>query len=539
MDLTFITPRDLEPVATLSTDDDARTGAGLAVPFGVASEPSAGDGHRYRFTTPPDNADELVDVVREHDEDSVIGRLARPFTAASAGLDAVARFFDTTAGRDAYVEAREGVRRGFSIGAEIYRFTTDPDGVRNVTSWGARHLGVVRRPAFTTAGIQFSASATEKGTPPMTDTTTAPDVDQIARRVVELPAITDLSAKVEALPSVADLAAAVSDHLDLATPASHPLAPFATPAEFYAEFQAATAAEDTDKVEALVAAFAVPDQTTGDNPGVMPPAWRTDIKRRIDRRTPAMRLFGSIGLPSTGMDVSWPYLDPALDIDGIIQQQVSEKTELQGVPINILKATAGIKTAGAVSDISYQLLMRSAPSYLAAHNEILLAAWSRYLEARFEDQLLNLGTLTGEAAPTTAAALRARLFALSAEVEDATGSPADVVLASSDVWAGIGADPDLVNPSYGTQNVAGTSSASTLSLSVNGLKVERAPFFPPGTLMVASSDAAKASHSGARVATAEDVRKLGRDVAVWGMYTDGEVYFPQGVLIDTTVEAGA
>lgn len=524
--------------ACLAVDEQARTARGLAVPYGVASLPSSGDGRSYRFNGPPDNADELVDVVREHDEDALVGRLAQPWESGKAGLSAVARFFDTSRGRDAETEAREGARRGFSVGALIKKFTETEDGVRDVTSWDAAHLGIVRRPAFSSAGIQFSAAAhTPEKENPMPDTV---DVAQLAEKVAELPKIVELAEKVDSMPTIAQLAEKVAEALDLDNAPAHPLAPFATAAEFYAEFQAATAAEDKDKVDALQAAFAVPDQTTPNNPGVMPPAWRTDIKKRIDRRTPAIRAFGTIGLPATGMDVTWPYLDPALDVDAIIQRQLTEKSELQGVPINILKASESIKTAGAVSDISYQLLMRSAPSYLAAHNEILLAAWARYIEARFTAQLLAKGTDTGAATPTTAtpttaAALRGRLFELSADVEDATGSPADVVLVSSDVWGSIGADPDLVNPAYGTQNVGGTSSAKTLNINVNGLDVQRAPFLPDGTLVVASSDAAKASNSGARVATAEDVRKLGRDVAVWGMYTDGEVYFPGGILIDNGV----
>ena len=520
--------------ACLSVDTTARTARGLAVPFGVASLPSAGDGRRYRFNGPPDNADDLVDVVREHDEDALVGRLAQPWETAKTGLSAVARFFDTSRGRDAETEAREGARRGFSVGAHIKKFTETEDGVRDVTSWDAAHLGIVRRPAFTEAGIQFSAAAhTPQKETTVSDTTV--DVAQLAKKVVELPEIADLAKKVDEFPTIAQLAEQVAEALDLDDTPSHPLAPFATASDYYAAFQAATESGDSDKTEALQAAFAVPDQTTGNNPGVMPPVWRTDIKKRIDRRTPAMRAFGTIGLPATGMDVTWPYLDPSLDIDAIIQQQLTEKTELQGVEINILKKSTGIKTAGAVSDISYQLLMRSAPSYLAAHNEILLAAWSRYLEAKFTAQLLALGTDTGAAAPTTAADLRARLFELSGDVEDATGSPADVVLASTDIWSAVGADPDLYNPAYGTQNVSGTSSARTLSVNVNGMSIERAPFLPSGTLVVASSDAAKASNSGARVATAEDVRKLGRDVAVWGMYTDGEVYFPGGILIDNGV----
>src|SRR5699024_633994 len=149
-------PADL---ACLSTDDEQRTGRGLAVPFGVASGPSSSDGHRYRFTTPPDNLDELVDVVREHDDDRLVGRLAQAWEQTKDGLLATARFFDTTAGRDAFTEAKEGARRGFSVAAAIKKFTTSEDGVRDVTSWDAAHLGVVRRPAFDGAGIQFSAAA--------------------------------------------------------------------------------------------------------------------------------------------------------------------------------------------------------------------------------------------------------------------------------------------------------------------------------------------------------------------------------------------
>lgn len=518
--------------ACLSVDTEARTARGLAVPFGVASLPSSGDGRSYRFNGPPDNADELVDVVREHDEDALVGRLAQPWETAKTGLSAVARFFDTSRGRDAETEAREGARRGFSVGAVIKQFTETEDGVRDVTSWDCAHLGIVRRPAFTEAGIQFSAAAhTPQKETPMPDI----DVAALAAQVIETPKIAELAEKVDNMPTVAELAERVAEHLDLEDAPKHPLAPFATASDYYAAFQAATQAGNAEQVDTLQAAFAVPDQITSDNPGVMPPAWRTDIKKRIDRRTPAIRAFGTIGLPDSGMDVTWPYLDPALNIDTIIQQQANEKEELQGVKIKILKKSIGIKTAGAISDISYQLLMRSAPSYLAAHNEILLAAWSRYLEAKFTAQLLALGTDTGAAAPTTAADLRARLFELSGDVEDATGSPADVVLASTDIWSAVGADPDLYNPAYGTQNVSGTSSARTLSVNVNGMSIERAPFLPSGTLVVASSDAAKASNSGARVATAEDVRKLGRDVAVWGMYTDGEVYFPGGILIDNGV----
>lgn len=490
--------------------------SGLAVPLGVPSQPSA-DGHRYRFSTPPDNADELIDVVVEHDDDQVAGRLAEAFVADETGLLARARLFNTTRGRDLAEEAREGARAGFSIGAAINEYKADPDGVRDVSSWSALHLGVVRRPAFTqSAGVTVTASA-HREEEHMTNTPAEP-------------AVVELETPKGEMPTVAELAELVAEHLgDRSHPEAHPLAQYSSFAAFCAAFKDS----DTEKRTALQAAFAVPDQLTGDNPGVMPPSWRTDVKQHIDRRRPAIRAFGTVGLPSDGMEVNWPYLDPALDIDAIIQEQTAEKTELSGVKVNILKASQSIKTAGAVSDISYQLILRSSPSYMATYYTVLAAAWARYGEAQFEAHLLATGLDTATALPdaSDAAAVRAWLFEASSEVEDATGAPADTVLVPPEYFVALGSNLDLVNPKYGTQNVAGTASAATLRINVDGLDIVRGAFLPEDTGLVATSSAAKYAEDGPKIATEEDVRKLGRDVAVWGMYEDGETYYPNGIRV--------
>lgn len=326
------------------------------------------------------------------------------------------------------------------------------------------------------------------------------------------------------LPTIAELAAQVAEVL---TPANnvHALAPFATFEAFAAEFQRG----DQDRREALAAAFAIPDQITGDNPGVMPPTWRTDIKMRLDARRPAIAAVGSIGLPDAGMDANWPYLDPALDLDDIITQQTAEKTDLAGVAIKILKGTEPIKTAGTVSDISYQLLMRSSPAYLAAYLRICMAAWARYTEAKFEAKLAAVATASGTLVSTNADTFAGLLFDASLAVEDATGSPADTVLVDRTTFVNLGKLPTLRNSKYSVQNVAGTASASQLRIDVNGLDIKYGPFLAPNTAIITNSDAAKFAETGPMVATQENVVKLGRDVAIWGMYEDGEVYFPAGV----------
>lgn len=488
---------------------------GLAFPIGVASQPSA-DGFRYQFDGPPSNLDELVDVVVEHDDDAVAGRLAEPFAITEAGAAARARLFNTSRGRDLLVEAEEGVRTGFSISASFPDFAEDEEGVRHVAAetWRVEHLGVVRRPAFTEAsGLTIAASAApiETGDNAMTD---APNT------VVEL-------------PTTAELAAAVAEHLrDAARSTEGSLARFSSRAAFVAEF---LGSDETGRQQ-LAAEFAVVDQITTNNPGVIVPGWRTEIKANLDRRRPAVTAMGGpLGLPDDGMDVSWPYFDGSLD--DIIAEQAAEKTELSSVRIDIKKDTEAIKTAGVVSDISYQLLMRSTPSYLAAYQSITEAAWARYTERVFELALLAGGT-AGSALPLAfdaagVKALKAALFAESMAVEDVTGAPANVVLAATDVFGELGAG-DLPTPDgQSSTGAAGNASASTLRINVDGLEIVRAPFLTAGKVIVTNDLAAKFAESGPMLATEENVKQLGRDVATWGMYVPAEIYFPAGVRVLT------
>lgn len=481
-------------------DGDARTLSGLAVPFGVPSAPSQ-DGHRYRFSGPPTNADDPIDVVREHNDDDLVGR--GQLAQADDGLSATARIFSTSRGNDILTEYTEGARTGFSISAAFDTYVEDADGIRDVDTWTAAHLGVVRRPAFLSAQITANAS---QGAP--------------------MDPVTPPAAPVVELPTVAELAAKVSAHLQADQPAPSPLNQHADFAAFVVAFTAA----DEDGKAKLQTAFAIAEQVTPNNPGVMPPAWRTEIKANIDARRPAIGAFGSIGLPPAGLDSNWPFFDGNLDT--MIKDQLAELDELESVRVDIEKASAAIKTAGTVSTISYQLLMRSSPAYLAMYLRICMAAWARFTEAKFEAALVAGATAAGAMpALTNAKALRSVLFAASDAVEDATGAPADVVLVDKATFVTLGGVDDLYNGRYGTQNAAGTASAATLTVEVNGLTIKKAPFFTPGTLLVGNSDAAKFATSGPQIATEEDVKRLGRNVAIWGMYEDAEIYFPAGLQV--------
>lgn len=519
--LTFAAPAGTPaPLATFAAaaGDKPATLSGPAFPLNAPSNPSS-DGARYRFTAPPSNLEDLVDVVDEHDPEKVVGRLANAWSVdEGAGLvSATARLFATTRGRDLAVEVAEGVKTGFSVAAAFDSYVEDAEGVREVSDWTAAHLGVVRNPAFTQSrGLSLAASAHKEGTAPMPQTA--------------LPAAPEGAGVVD-LPTTAELAAEVAKVLEAgkSTTGAHPLAQFSSATQFWAAFQSGT---EEDRAR-LRADFALVDQKIADNPALAVPQWRERIIQNLDARRPAIRaLGGSIGLPDSGMEVNWPKFDG--DLDALVAEQTVELEELTSVLVKITSGKGTIKTAGAASRISYQALLRTSPAYRSAYQAIMDAAWARYTEARFEGALVAGATVAGTlpaipSGATGAANFAALLFDLSAQVEDATGKPATAVLVGSDVWKELGAT-GLVNPAYGTQNVSGTASAATLSVNVNGLEVTRAPFFPAGTSIVTNDEAAKFSESGPMLATEEDVAHLGQNVATWGMYVPAEIYFPAGVL---------
>lgn len=308
----------------------------------------------------------------------------------------------------------------------------------------------------------------------------------------------------------------------------HPLSVFST----LSDFAAAARAGDGD----ALAAFAIADQITTDNPGVIPPGWLTDVKGIIDRGARAITAFGGpAGLPDAGMDVSWPYFDGNLTT--IVGEQATEKTDVTSVKVSLKKGNAPLKTFAGGSDVAWQLIARSAPSYQDAYLRILAAAYAIVTDAQFVGDLVGVANTTAQApivlditaAGTTADQVREAFFTASARVDIATGAPANAALAGTKVFTKLGGKPGLVPAPYGTQNVSGTADAGSLRVEVSGITVHHCPTMADDVTILGNDQAARWHGSGAMFASADDVLKLGTDTVVWGMGATG-IYTPAGVV---------
>jgi hypothetical protein len=278
-------------------------------------------------------------------------------------------------------------------------------------------------------------------------------------------------------------------------------------------------------------ARALADQVTGDNPGVAAPGWLTEVFGVIDMGRPVINAIGTRPLPASGMEVDWPYFDG--DLYSLVGAQAVQKTEITSVKVSLKKGSAALVTYAGGSDISWQLIRRSQPSYRETYLRILQAAYGAVTDAAASTAV---GAIVGGSvdwdpagADADGAVLRGAIFSASVKVQQATGQPASFVLAAPDVFVLFGAMPGLVPGAYGTQNVAGTAQASSLDVNVSGLSVVLAPDLAAGTMIVSNRLACSWFEDGPFVVAAPEIAKLGEDVAIWSMSTFA-AFVPAGIV---------
>jgi uncharacterized protein len=489
--------------------DIVGTGHGMAVPYGTETKIG---GLRESFAPGAFNVDDVIGKPLAYRHGEPIGRI----TGAESREDGLYIDFDivnTAQGRDAAVLARTDSIKGLSVGFISARSAMSK--ARDMITHTAANLlevSLTPYPAYATAGV--SSIREEEGEPNMSETmdsTEQVSVDQEARE-----AVAQLRETVKGIEARAFTAEPV-----------HPLAAYRT----FGEYSKAVLAGEIES-------RALTDQITDNNPGVMPPTFIQDVKGIIDLGRRVITAMGTETAPAAGMEINWPYYSG--DLTAIVSQQATEKSEVNSVRIDLAKGTATLDTYSAASDISYQLLQRSSPAYLDAHNRIMAASYSAVTDRQFTDDLWNQGTGLQDydyAADTDGSGFRQAIFEASVTVEDATGAPASAVFVSTEVFKSIGGWSTFQPEPYTVQNVSGVATASTLRVNVSGLQVIRAKWLDTGiayNAIVSNGAAAKWIEDGPRLATAENVGQLGRDVAIYGYAASG-VYLPAGVVRVTDV----
>jgi len=310
------------------------------------------------------------------------------------------------------------------------------------------------------------------------------------------------------------------------TPAgpAHPLARYRSLDEF-------SAAAWADPAVGPLLYRALADQVPANNPGVIPPAWLSEVYGIVDAGRPLITAFGARPLPPSGMEVDWPYFDG--DLSTLVGEQLTPKAPITSVRVDLQRGSAPLRTWAGGSDISYQLIRRSSPSYRDAYMRIMYAAYAAVTDAAAAvAAAATAGSIPMTYDATTdddGSVLRGLLVEASVAVQAATGSPASFAAAATDVFVNVGSK--LPAPGQPV-NVVGTATASTLAVSLSGLTVVHDPYLADGKMIVSNRQAGGWFEDGPMPLSAEDVEKLGQNVAVWGMANFGPTA-PAGIVVFT------
>ncbi len=98
-----------------------------------------------------------VKLLLEHDRTRPIGKMVS-HNVTKSGIEATFKIANTMAGEDALVEATEGLRDGFSVGAQINEWTNNK-GVMQITSATLDEVSLVTDPAIDSARVSEVAAS--------------------------------------------------------------------------------------------------------------------------------------------------------------------------------------------------------------------------------------------------------------------------------------------------------------------------------------------------------------------------------------------
>lgn len=409
--------------AITAADAETRTLTGQIVPFGKPGNTSAGPVifETGSITNLSDPAS--IKLLMEHDHTRPVGRWIS-FEANPNGITGKAKVSATSAGNDLLVEAADGIRDGFSIGAEIDAHDIK-NGVMRVRSARIIEISAVANPAFKDARITDVAASqpdeaednTTEGNTEMTEQvtpveeTTAPAVEASAAPV-------QAAAPIYTTPRTKGMSS--GDYV-------------------MASLQAAAGSR-----EAAILVKAADDDTSTNTGLTLPGHMQQFLTSTFGGRVTVAACGGARALPADGMSFTIPRMGTAPTVTAPGEGQAVSETGMTSDYITVTVARyAGMNT------MSFELLERSAPAF----GDLLLSELRKAYEQATDKAVIAALTSGGTQASTqagTVAGLQAFIAKEGPAAYVATGGEfATELIADSEWWAALlAANDDVKRPLF-------------------------------------------------------------------------------------------
>jgi HK97 family phage prohead protease len=394
-----------------------------------------------------------VKLLLEHDRTRPIGKMVA-HNVTSSGIEATFKIANTMAGEDALVEATEGLRDGFSVGAQINEWT-NVKGIMQITSATLDEVSLVTDPAIDSARVsEVAASENEENKDSdlaTADSDKPTEGDQVSDTTAPAPAVEEAveAAKVEAA-------------------APKPAFYTAPRLEFtkakYLENSVRAKLGDDDARQYVMAA----DDTTSNNSGLIPTRQLTEIINPLsnaDRST--IDAISRGVLPDAGMSFEIPKITAVPTVEDENEGDAIVETGMTNsfLTVNVNKYAGG-------QTFSVELLDRSNPVFFDE-----LVRQMEYAYALATDKFVATTIVSsGQLAPTTQANTATGLLGFVAEAAaevyaDSLGFARNLIV-TPEQWSKIMSYNDSGRPIYTAsqpQNAGGAVSPQSLRGNVAGL----------------------------------------------------------------------
>jgi HK97 family phage prohead protease len=450
------------PMTVLAADTVKRTISGTIVTWNEQGNTSVGP------TVFAADSIEMkpVKLLLEHDRTRPIGKMVA-HEVTKNGIVATFKIANTMAGEDALIEATEGLRDGFSVGAQINEWV-NASGVMKITSATLDEVSLVTDPAIDSARVS-EVAASENEAPKEEDSAPA-TAEEDKPTEGEQVSDTTVPAPAEETVEAAKVEAAAPRPAFYATPRLE-----FTKAK-YLENSVRAALGDDDARAYIRAA----DDTTVNNVGLVPTRQLTDVVNNLaNADRPTIAAISTGVLPDAGMTFEIPRLKVAPTVKEEAEAAAIDETGMETEFISVsVKKYAGGQT------FSVELLDRSSPAFFAELVRQMEFAYAKATDDAVAATLISSATDGGNRTMTAANFLDFLSDAAVDIYKETLRFPTGVI-ASPDQWgaimglnnSGVPLYLNTINPSNGSGNLQLGNNGGT----VNGLPLYVARNVGPGT----------------------------------------------------------
>ena len=397
-----------------------------------------------------------VKLLLEHDRTRPIGKMVSHNVTAN-GIEATFKIANTMAGEDALVEATEGLRDGFSVGAQINEWTNNK-GVMQITSATLDEVSLVTDPAIDSARVS-EVAASENEEKKDSDLATAD-----SEKPTEGDQVSDTTAPAPAVEEAVE--AAKANMVEATRPAFYTAPRLEFSKAKYLENSVRAKLGDDAARQYVMAA----DDTTSNNAGLIPTRQLTEVINPLsnaDRST--IDAISRGVLPDAGMSFEIPKITAVPTVEDENEGDAIVET---GMTNNFL--TVNVNKYAGGQTFSVELLDRSNPVFFDELVRQMEYAYSLATDKFVATTIIANGQLAPTAKANTATGLLEFVAEAAAEVYSDSLGFAQNLIVTPEQWSKIMSYNDSGRPIYTAsqpQNAGGAVSPQSLRGNVAGLNL--------------------------------------------------------------------